>query len=271
MDCLKILAGLAATTLLAGCATEPPPAPTANIDPVERVRANSALDVFQDLATRDEWYGVYFRGELGGQLERKRSVRNGEIRIVTTVTSTNDNIQAFTILEHFDAGAPHDATLLEIREDNGDVSRVVKMPDGYVAEATRNGVSKRDTLFDFRYRLADLLAAEIWVRDGAEAGNCLSYPGYSLTDFSRQFNRECIVREDEHLFDGEEIEAVVTRLNGSVRIKRARESGMELVTRQTRNVELRLARRSIVTQRGGPDAAGPVILAASEVGVQLQK
>lgn len=250
MHSFRIIVSIAAAVVLASCATEPPP-PAKKIDPVERVRANSALDVFQDLATRDEWYGVYFRGELGGQLERKRSVRGGEIRIVTTVTSDNDNIQEFTIIEQFDAGAPHDATLLEIREENGDISRVVKEAGGYVAEATRSGISKRDTLFDFRFRLADLLAAEIWVRDGAESGDCLSYPGYSLTDFSRQFNRECIVREEKHLIDGEEIEAVITRLNGGVRIKRSRESGMELVTRQSINVELRLSPRSIITRRHG--------------------
>ncbi len=259
MHCPRTLLAISAGLLIAGCASEPV-TPQTTIDPVERERADTALDVFQDLALRDEGYGVYYRGQLGGRMERQRSVRDGEIRIVTTVTSTDDNVTAFTIREHFDAGAPHDATLLEYRDDNGKVSRIVRNPDGYVAEATSDGIEQRDTLFDFRFRLADLLAPEIWISGGAEVGDCLSYPGYSLTDFSRQFNRECIIDDDSHLYDGEDIEAVRTRLNGGVRLKRARASGMELVTRRSFSIELRLMPRAIATRQLAPDgtvAAAP--------------
>lgn len=254
------IAAIIASILTACSATSPAQEKepkTQTIDSTERVRANDALDVFQDLATRDEWYAVYYRGERSGFYERTRSVRDGQIEVQSVLSSRNEEVAERTIIERFDAGAPHDATLLEVREANGDAARIIRTPTGYVGEYTRDGVSQRDTLFDFRFRLADALAAEIWIKAGAEIGDCLTYPGYSLSTFKRQFNRECLIEETEHTVDGSEVDAVRTRINALVRTLRERKSGMELVSRPSYGLELRLEPRAVSTRRHVPVEASP--------------
>ncbi|MEM6639093.1 MAG: hypothetical protein AAF610_04250 [Pseudomonadota bacterium] len=265
MDTPNRFIPFAAALTLAACATstDTPQSSGPAIDPVERVRANAALDVFQALAVEDEWYGVYALGESAGNLERKRTVRRGQIEVVSTLYSENDSVEGFTITERFDAGAPHDATLLEIRYDDGSISRIAREAGGYVAEFQRDGQSGREPLFDFRFRLADALAPEIWVRDGVEAGDCISYPGYSLTKFSREFNRECFLEDTDFLFSGDEIDAVRTSLNTGVRLKRDKQSGLMLVDQSFFGTEIRLEKRAISTSLDRPGAPASVAALAS--------
>lgn len=240
-----ILAGLLA---IAGCASAPPKAQP-EVETVERVRADDALTVFQELALQDEYYIVYFRGEPAGTMERVRRVRGGQIEVISTLITTNEELSGQVITERFDAVAPHDATLLSIADVDGPPSvRIVREPDGYVGIANNNGIGTSEPIFDFRYRLADALAPEIWVRNGAEVGDCLSYPDYSFDTFRRQFMRECIAGMARPTIDGKPVDAVRTQLNSSILIVRARDTGMELRTRQSRELELRLEPRAIATQ-----------------------
>lgn len=233
---------------LSGCAssqveTRPP------IEQIEKVRADDALTVFQELALQDEYYVVYFRGEPSGTMERVRRVKEGQIEVTSTLVTTSDDLSGQIIVERFDATAPHDATLLSIADVDGPPTvRIVRERNGYVAVYNENGIGTSQPIFDFRYRLADALAPEIWVRNGAEVGDCLSYPDYSFRTFKRQFMRECIGAEAQHNVNGEPVDAVRTRLNSSVLVVRARDTGMELMTRQSRDIQLRLEPRAIATQ-----------------------
>ena len=232
---------------LTGCVS--PQADTKpQIELVEKTRASAALTVFQELALQDEHYVIYFRGEPAGTMERVRKVRDGQIEVVSTLVTTSEDLSGQIITERFDATAPHDATLLSIADVDGPPTvRIVRKRDGYVAIYDDNGIGTSEPIFDFRYRLADALAPEIWVRNGAEVGDCLSYPDYSFKTFRRQFMRECIGAEAQHTVNGEPVDAVRTRLNTSVLLVRARDTGMELMTRQSRDIQLRLEPRAIAT------------------------
>lgn len=235
--------------VLASCASAPPPAIT--IDPDEQVRANAALDAFQLLAQRDEWYALYVRGEPAGSMTRVRRVKNGQIEIVSTLVSSSTSLSGTTITERFDAGAPHEALLLEIREDNdayASTARIVRTENGYVGERSRDGQISSRPLHRFRYRLADALAPEIWMAAGVEEGKCLTYPDYSFRPFQRKFIRECVTSLVSHKVSGKAVDAARTRLDSGVRTVRDLSSGRELVTRPSFGVELRLESRSVSTQ-----------------------
>ncbi len=235
--------------VLTSCASAPPT--SNNFDPDERARADAALDAFQLLAQSDEWYALYVQGEPAGSMTRIRRVKDGQIEIVSTLVSSSTALDGTTITERFDAGAPHDALLLEIREDRdayASTARIVRTQDGYVGERSRDGQISREPLYQFRYRLADALATEIWMAEGVEEGKCLTYPDYSFTPFKRKFVRECVTSLITHKVSGKPVDAARTRLDSGVRTVRDLSSGRELVTRPRFGVELRLESRSVSTQ-----------------------
>ncbi len=242
---------VAFTLLLTSCASAPPPA--VDIEPEEQGRADAALDAFQLLAQTDEWYALYVQGALAGSMTRVRRVKNGHIEIVSTLISSSTALNGTTITERFDAGAPHEALLLEIREDSdayASTARIVRTDDGYVGERSRNGQISSEPLYQFRYRLADALATEIWMAKGVVGGDCLTYPDYAFAPFVRKFVRECVTSLMTHKVSGKPVEAARTRLDSGVRTIRDRSSGRELVTRPRFGVELRLESRSVSTELG---------------------
>ncbi|MFK8018051.1 MAG: transglutaminase-like domain-containing protein [Gammaproteobacteria bacterium] len=239
-----------------GCATVPEPTAAPAVESEEFVRAAAAKEAFAALAVTDDWYGIYFQDQKSGYLTRQRTARDGHFEIVSTTVSRTESMgtvteSSSTVREHFSATAPYDALLLERLigdQETGSLWRIRSTPQGYVGEHREAGRLRTVPLFDFQYRLADAMAIPIWLRAGAQTGQCLSYPDYDLENFQRQFRTECIASVRDHVVDGAPVEAATTGVEGAMTLVRDRQTGRDLsLNLVAQRVELRLEPRSIAS------------------------
>ncbi len=260
MNRLVLIVGIVAC--LGGCATGAPQSPPMqDIDPAELTRATAAVAAFEALAQTPEWYGVYFQGQKAGYQSIERTVKDDVFEIVTTDAGRSQALGSVTestsrTTEVFSSQPPYDAVLLELRsglEQSDGTWRIRQTPSGYVGEYSAGGQLRSEPLFDFQFRLADALAAEIWLRGGAQSGQCLSYPSYRLESFERTFQSECIAEITAHTIDGAQIEAVTTGVVGVATIIRDRYTGRGLSVDSTAyQLEMRLEPRAIATDLSAP-------------------
>lgn len=235
--------------VLAGCAVAP------NIEDEERTRAAAALALFDEPRAAETWYGVYQDGRRIGSMQVIREHTAAHLQFTTTVRREDGRVAADlapiqTLIERFELAPPHEALLIEKR--SGDdayeaLARIEHTPEGYVALRRLDGNSHSEPLFDFRYRLADRMAPQIWLRAAPENGACLSYPTFDLDAMGRAWVTECIDRRITHSVDGRAVKAIdlVYALNGA-RIRMVRDrTGRLLLGRFGDAFQLRLEGRNI--------------------------
>lgn len=230
--------------------------PTPDRDELER--ASAALDAFDALSLTEERYGVYVGGQRTGHMIRERVARDQQLVTISRVVSDEGDRESgpgTVLTEIFSAAPPHDAILLQRKDTNArSGTRSIRLTsEGYVGEFSSNGRQRATPLFDFQYRLADALAPQVWLRSGDVMSQCLTYPGYNLQRFARNFTTECLAQLTSYPIDGQDVDAVQTRRRNGTSVLRERSSGRELYSQASGlGVELRLEPMAIATQQWAP-------------------